>query len=58
MGARTLGVVERIAAGSVWTPAILYHAAQELARQQAPRRAKQLHLLAAIWAVNHPGAKP
>ena len=57
MGERSLALVEQIAAGKSWTPATLRAASERMAAAHAPRLAKKLHLLAAIWAVNHPGAR-
>ena len=57
MGERSLAVVDHLAAGRAWTPATLRAASEQLAAEHAPRLAKKLHLIAAIWAVNHSGVR-
>jgi hypothetical protein len=51
MGARAVATVNTLAAGQPWTPATLRAASDALA-DKAPRLAKRLHTLAAIWSVN------
>lgn len=57
LGPRSLHLVEQLAAGKAWTPATLRAASEVLETEHAPRLAKRLHLLAAIWAVNHRGVR-
>lgn len=56
IGLRAEKAVALASNGAEWTPATI-RAASDALQSKAPRLAKRLHTLAAIWAVNYRGVR-